>query len=131
MAATRRTVDIEDLDNVIKTRKFKARGHVYVISELPMDEYQKTIKKATSQVKDPITGEDTDKFDPDYHTAIMLGRCVTIDGKKVTAEQIYEKGTGLVRQLQREVSAMHFDEEPLEEIEDDDGVEPGEAEASS
>ncbi len=117
--ATARSVDVEDLDNEFRHKTIKYRGHTYRITELLMVDYQKTIRQATATVKDPVTGEDTEKFDADYHTAIMLGKCVTIDGKKTNADALYEKGTALVRQLQRDVSAMHFDEE-IPEAEDDD-----------
>ena len=123
MAATgvKKPIAIEDIDNDIRTVTRRYRGHVYVITELPMVEYQKTITKATSTQKDSVTGEDVERFDADYHTAIMLGKCVTVDGKRTTAEALYEKGTALVRQLQRDVSALHFDEEKLEEDPEDEG----------
>jgi hypothetical protein len=127
--ATARGVDVTDLDNEFRHETRRYRGHVYVIRELPMSDYQKAVRAATNTEKDTVTGEDNEKFDADLHTAIMLGKCVTIDGKKTTADALYEKGTALVRQLQRDVSSMHFDEEKPEELEEDEAA-PGEAPAS-
>jgi hypothetical protein len=126
-ATASRGVDLTELDNEFKSKRIRYRGHIYEIRELPMVDYQKAVKMATTQEKDLETGLESDKFDADLHTAIMLGKCVTIDGKKTTADALYEKGTALVRQLQRDVSAMHFDEEKPEDL---DEADPGEAPAS-
>jgi hypothetical protein len=131
MATARRVVAVEDLDNELHSVSHHYRGHTYVIRELPMVDYQRQVRAATTTEKDPITGEETDKFDADHHTALMLGKCVTVDGKKTTAEALYEKGTALVRQLQRDVSALHFDEEKDEPLEEDEPDAEGEAAAES
>jgi hypothetical protein len=111
-----RPVTVEDMANDFVTAKVRYRGHTYVVTELSMKAYDKTVKQATDKDDD----DGTETFDGQKHNRILMGATVTEDGEKVDVEDIYARGTRLVRALQRKIQSVHFDDEPEEEIEDED-----------
>lgn len=107
-------VTAADMANEFVSETKRFRGHTYVITELPMKDYDKTVKMAT--VKDDDT--DVETFDNAAHNRLLLAKCVTEDGSTVDVDELYRRGTRIVRQLQRIIQKIHFEDEPEEEIED-------------
>jgi len=120
---TKPTVAVDDMENTLRTARKRYRGRSYVITELPYVDYQKTVKMATTT--DPETKEEV--FDGDAHNAILLSRCLRVDGQKVDVDALYASGTALVGRLIRDVREVLFGEEKDEP--EDDG--PGEVETTS
>lgn len=106
-----RGVSASDMSNEFATETHTYRGVTYTVHELSMADYDKTVKLATA--KDETTGED--RFDSVAHNKILTAKCVRVGGKPVDPDDLYSKGTRLVRQLQRIVQKLHWDEEPEEE----------------
>lgn len=112
-----RGVNADQMTNEFVTRTVKYRGHVYTVTELSMAKYDKTVKQATK------VDEDTklEDFDGAAHTKILMSQCVKEDGQPVDVDDLYARGARLVRQLQRDIFAIHTDDEPEEEIDEDEG----------
>lgn len=119
-----RGVNASELTNELAEDKVKMRGVEYVLRELPMDEYDKTVRLATTT--DPDTKDEI--FDGAAHTKILLARCLV--APKLTADQLYSQGTRLVRELQRRALRLHTDSEPIE-TDPEGGESTGEAPAES
>jgi hypothetical protein len=103
-----RGVAASDLSNEFAEETHTYRGTTYVVRELSMAAYDRTVKAAT--VKDPVTGEEsTDNL---AHNKILLAKCVTVKGKPIDVDELYE-GTGAraVRQLMRIIQKLHWEEE--------------------
>lgn len=105
-----------DMGNELATKTVRFRGHTYVVTELSMKAYDKTVKQATE------VDEDTkaETFDSQAHNKILLAQCVAENGEKIDVEELYGRGSRVVRALQKVVGALHFDDEPEEDIEDAD-----------
>lgn len=110
----------------------KYRGVEYVLRELSMEDYDRTIDQATKV--DETTKAET--FDGAAHTKILLTKSLV--EPQMTAKEIYAQGTRVVRGLQAALQELYFDEEPDElvkaekrEERESAGDEPGEAEAAS
>lgn len=118
-----RGVSASEMANEFATESHTYRGTTYTVHELSMADYDKTVKLATT--KDEVTGED--KFDSVAHNKILTAKCVRVGGKPVDSDELYSKGTRLVRQLQRIVQKLHWDEEPEGEAEVSEGEATAEA----
>lgn len=116
-------VTLSEVGNELVELKRRYRGVTYVLRELPMDKYDATVRQATTEIDD--NGVKVEKFDGVAHTKLLLAKCLV--EPKLSPEELYGRGTRLVRQLQRDLQTIHFDDEPEEEIEDD----AGEAKAGS
>lgn len=110
----------------------KYRGVEYVLRELSMEDYDRTIDQATQT--DETTKVET--FDGAAHTKILLAKSLV--EPQMTAKEIYAQGTRVVRGLQSALQELYFDEEPDElkkaekrEERESAGDEPGEAAAAS
>jgi hypothetical protein len=119
-----RGVSVSDLSNKFASEEHTYRGTTYVVRELSMQAYDRTVKAAT--IKDETSGEDN--FDAQAHNKILVAKCVSVNGKPIDADELYESGTRVVRQLQRIVQKLHWDEEPEDEKAD---IEVGEAPAEA
>lgn len=106
-------VALSDMSNDLVEIRRRYRGVTYVLRELPMDQYDKTVRAATAEV------DGVEKFDGVAHTKILLSKCLV--EPKLSPDELYSKGTRLVRQLQRDLQEIHFDDEPEEDLEDDAG----------
>lgn len=96
-----------DMSNEFVEVRRQYRGVEYVLRELPMDQYDKTIEMATTK------GEDgREKFDGAGHTKILLVKSLV--QPKLKADELFGKGTRLVRNLQEALQELYFDEEPDE-----------------
>jgi len=113
-----RGVSADEMTNEFATAKVRYRGVEYVMRELSMDEYDKTVKLATAKVVTPENPEGDETFDGTAHTKILTIKSVV--SPKMSADQLYSKGTRLVRALQVQVAKLHWDPEPEEKGEDDD-----------
>ena len=118
-------VSAAELGNEFVVEKVRYRGRVYAVTELSMKAYDKTVRQATHEEDED--GVKVEKFDPQAHNKILMAACVTVDGAKADVDDIYEKGTRLVRALQRKIQAVHFDDEPEEDLGDDEGEAVAEA----
>lgn len=110
-------VTADEMSNEFAEKRISYRGTEYVMRELPMDEYDKTVKLATTTIR--VDGEDVEKFDNVAHTKILVAKSLV--SPKLTADQLYGKGTRLVRQLTNEVGKLHWDPEPEDKAKADDG----------
>ena len=96
------------MNNDLEEIKVKFRGTLYVLRELPMDEYDKTVAMATKE--DPDTKEEI--FDGNAHTKILLAKSLV--EPKISAAELYAKGTKLVRGLQQQLQKLYWSAEPDE-----------------
>jgi len=90
------------------------RGTKFVLEEVDTDTYDEIIKKATSQVENPITGRDEDETDENLALRLLMRECVK--QPKITDWQ--GLGTRLTRQLERDVKELHFGLEPTDKKDD-------------
>lgn len=121
----RPTVKVSDMDNAFAVDKVRLRGVTYVLTELPMSDYDKVITQATKP------SEDGGPDEVDYATfnRLLLAKSLTVGGKKVDVDDLYSKGSRLVRELQRRAARLHSDPEPIEA--EGDAADEGEADAES
>jgi len=120
-----RGVNASEMTNEFAEVKHTYRGVTYVLRELPMDRYDELVEQATAEATD-ADGEVTKVFDSAAHTKLLLVEALV--EPKLTARQLYGKGTRLVRALQAKVFALHLDPEPEEKAKGEDDDE-GEAQA--
>lgn len=111
MAAKGLTAD--EMSNEFAEAKVTFRGTTYTLRELPMDQYDKTVKQATTKDEDGV-----ETFDNAGHTKILTVKCLV--SPKLSADELYGKGTRLVRALQGAALRLHLDPEPEEATPDDD-----------
>lgn len=96
---------VSDMDNELIEARVKFRGTEYVLRELSMTDYDKTVEQATT----PGVDGDPDTFDANQHNKILMAKALV--EPKMSVDTLYGKGTRLVRALQREVQKLHFDPE--------------------
>lgn len=113
-----------DFTNEFATKTVTYRGVTYVVHELSMAAYDKTVELATNK-----NDEGVSEFDGNAHTKILTAKCVKVNGKPVDADELYARGARLVRALQRAVQTLHWDPEPEEEPVVSEGEAQAEAKA--
>jgi hypothetical protein len=101
-------ISAAQMNNDLEEIKVQFRGTLYVLRELPMDEYDKTVAMATKI--DPETKEEI--FDGTAHTKILLAKSLV--EPKISAAELYAKGTKLVRGLQQQLQKLYWSSEPDE-----------------
>jgi hypothetical protein len=84
------------------------RGTTFILQEADVATYDKCLKKATKQVEDPVTGQDTEEVDENLLLRLLLRECM-IEPKVSDFTSI---GVRLMRQLERDVRDLHFNIEP-------------------
>jgi len=84
------------------------RGTTFVMEEADVATYDKCLKKATKQVQDPVTGQDTDDVDENLLLRLLLRECMI--EPKIT--DLTTLGVRLMRQLERDIRDLHFSVEP-------------------
>lgn len=107
-----RTVNVESMSNELAEIRHRYRGVWYVLRELPYRKYQQTIELATTDVDGVKT------IDNEAHTKILMTRCLV--EPKIEMDDLFDRGTRLIRQLQRNLQALHWDDEPEEDAAADD-----------
>jgi len=124
MAGSVKPVNAADLDNEFASKTVRYRGHKYTVRELSMKAYDKTVKQATE--KDEESG--VERYNAEAHNRLLLARTVTEDDKPVDVDDLYDRGSRIVRSLMSIITSLHFDDEPEEEEPD---VEEGEVSAEA
>ena len=127
-----RGVNANDMSNDFAEETHVFRGVTYVMRELPMDKYDKLIKDATAEKTIKVDGEDQTIEETDWILHSKLLTAAAIVSPSMTPEQLFGKGTRLVRELQRKVMALHVGDEPedkktKEDADDDEGEAPAPA----
>lgn len=89
------------------------RDVTYTVTELSMERYDELLKKATSKVKNDITGQDEEEIDQTLLMRLMVMDCVS-----PKPERVMKMGVRYYRALTRIVSDLHYGDEPVK-IEDD------------
>jgi len=112
-----RGVNASEMSNKFAEARVTYRGTEYVLRELPMDRYDELVELATAE--QTIDGETTKVFDSAAHTKLLTVESLV--EPKMTAKQLYSEGTRLVRALQQQVAKLHWDPEPEDKKEDDEG----------
>jgi hypothetical protein len=100
------------------------RGVSYHLRELSIGDYDELVKKATSKVQNPITGEEVETIDNSLLLKLMVLKC-SFD-PKLTPESLAGLPMRVVLKLNQTVNRMHYGDEPAEEKK---AVEEGEPEA--
>jgi hypothetical protein len=105
--------DLPMPSDVPATVRATIRGVTYTVSELSMERYDELLKKATSKVRNDITGQDEEEIDNQ-----TLMRLMIIDTVRPKPDQLLKLGVRYYRALQKLVSDLHYGDEPVT-IEDD------------
>lgn len=109
-----RAVTAADLSTDFAFEEHSFRGRVYRVTELPINEYDKLRDQATKEVDAPFGNGKIKETDDDLLARLMLMKTVTVDGKRLTAEDRSELGTRLILRLTQIMNRLHFGEEPEE-----------------
>lgn len=97
----------------------RIRGRVYTFTELEIGEYDKLVTKATKQEIDPETGNTEDVIDNVLLMRLMIDKVV--DPKP--PQEILHVGTRMYRAFSRIINELHYGEEPVEILGDDEDSE--------
>jgi len=89
------------------------RGVTYHLRELSIGDYDELVKKATSKVQNPLTGEEVETIDNSLLLKLMVLRC-SFD-PKLTPESLAGLPMRVVLKLNQTVNRMHYGDEPAEE----------------
>ena len=81
----------------------------FVFEEADVATYDKCLKKATSTKEDPVTGQDVEETDENLLLRLLMRECIR-EPKGLDFTTI---GIRLMRQLERDIRALHFDVEPM------------------
>ena len=101
----------------------RIRGRVYTFTEMEIGEYDKLVTKATRREADPETGVEEDIIDNVLLMRLMIDKVV--DPKP--PQEILHVGTRMYRAFSRIINELHYGDEPVEILGDDDsGDEPKE-----
>jgi hypothetical protein len=101
------------------------RGVTYRLRELSIGDYDELVKKATSKVANPLTGQDDEAIDNALLLKLMVLRC-SVD-PKLTPESLSTLPMRVVLKLNQTVNRMHYGDEPETEKKADDAAEEGTA----
>lgn len=112
--------DLPVPSEVPATIKATIRGVTYTISELSMDRYDELLKKATTKVRNDITGEDEETTDQRTLMRLMINEAVT-----PKPESVMKLGVRHYRALTGLISDLHYGDEPVKIEPDADEETPG------
>lgn len=104
------------------TVKARIRGRVYTFTELEIGEYDKLVTKATKREEDPDTGIAEDVIDNVLLMRLMIDKVV--DPKP--PQEILRVGTRMYRAFSRIINELHYGDEPVEILGDEEGDAPEE-----
>jgi hypothetical protein len=93
------------------------RGRVYTFTELEIGDYDKLVTKATKRETDPETGVEEEIIDNVLLMRLMLDKVV--DPKP--PQEMIHTGTRMYRAFSRIVNELHYGDEPVKILKDDDG----------
>jgi len=103
-----KVVDLPAPSDIPAVVKATIRGVTYTVSELSMDRYDELLKKATSKVRNEITGEDEENVDQR-----TLMRLMIMDSVRPKPESVMKLGVRYYRALTQLVSDLHYGDEPV------------------
>jgi hypothetical protein len=99
--------------------KVEIRGVRYEFRELTISEYDKLMKQATREEVDD-DGETQEMTDSSLLLRLLiLKSCVS---PKITADDLNQIPTRIYRSIARVVNDLHYAEEPVKQIKDEDEV---------
>ena len=101
------------------------RGMTFRLRELSIGDYDELVKKATTKVANPLTGQDDETIDNSLLLKLMVLRCSV--EPKLTPESLANLPMRVVLKLNQTVNKMHYGDEPETEKKADDAVEEGAA----
>jgi hypothetical protein len=97
------------------------RGMTFRLRELSIGDYDELVKKATTKVANPLTGQDDESIDNSLLLKFMVLRC-SVD-PKLTPESLAGLPMRVVLKLNQTVNRMHYGDEPETEKKADDAAE--------
>jgi len=97
------------------------RGMTFRLRELSIGDYDELVKKATTKVANPLTGQDDESIDNSLLLKFMVLRC-SVD-PKLTPESLAGLPMRVVLKLNQTVNKMHYGDEPETEKKADDAAE--------
>jgi len=97
------------------------RGVTYRLRELSIGDYDELVKKATTKVANPLTGQDDETIDNSLLLKFMVLRCSV--EPKLTPEALANLPMRVVLKLNQTVNRMHYGDEPETEKKADDAAE--------
>jgi hypothetical protein len=89
------------------------RGTTFKLRELSIGDYDELVKKATSKVQNPLSGEEVETIDNSLLLKLMVLKC-SFD-PKLTPESLAGLPMRVVLKLNQTVNRMHYGDEPAEE----------------
>ena len=97
--------------------KARIRGRVYTFTELEIGDYDKLVTAATKREADPETGLEEDVIDNVLLMRLMIDKVV--DPKP--PQQVIHVGTRMYRAFSRIINDLHYGDEPVEILGDEEG----------
>ena len=97
------------------------RGMTFRLRELSIGDYDELVKKATTKVANPLTGQDDETIDNSLLLKFMVLRCSV--EPKLTPEALANLPMRVVLKLNQTVNRMHYGDEPETEKKADDAAE--------
>jgi hypothetical protein len=97
------------------------RGMTFRLRELSIGDYDELVKKATTKVANPLTGQDDESIDNSLLLKFMVLRCSV--EPKLTPETLANLPMRVVLKLNQTVNRMHYGDEPETEKKADDAAE--------
>ena len=97
------------------------RGMTFRLRELSIGDYDELVKKATTKVANPLTGQDDESIDNSLLLKFMVLRCSV--EPKLTPELLSNLPMRVVLKLNQTVNKMHYGDEPETEKKADDAAE--------
>jgi hypothetical protein len=89
------------------------RGATFRLRELSIGEYDELVRKSTTKVQNPVTGEEVETIDNALLLKLMVLKC-SVD-PKLTAETLAGLPMRVVLKLNQTVNRMHYGDEPESE----------------
>ena len=119
-------VELPPPSDVPATVRARIRGRVYTFTELEIGEYDKLVTKATKREQDPETGLEEDVIDNVLLMRLMIDKVV--DPKP--PQEVVHTGTRMYRAFSKIINELHYGDEPVELLGDDDSGETPEEKPS-
>jgi len=94
----------------------RIRGRVYTFTELEIGEYDKLVVKATKREADPETGLEEDVIDNVLLMRLMIDKVV----EPKPPQEVVHVGTRMYRAFSRIINDLHYGDEAVEILSDDD-----------
>ena len=86
------------------------RGIPYRLRELSIGDYDELVKKATTKIANPLTGQEDESIDNSVLLKMMVLKCAV--DPKLTPESLANLPMRVVLKLNLTVNKMHYGDEP-------------------